>query len=210
MEIFNQHIVQTIASKPSQFTWYIQCMILDGLEGNPWALCLAEGPFGCRGMSKIQLGQSHLLSQNRGIQPLYCTNHCFKTIPTHLIHPMHDFGWFGRESMGSVSCCRPIWVCWDVENSAQPIPPFEPEWRYPNITLSKPVLQNHPNSLDTSNAWFWMGWKGIHGLCVLLQAHLHCTSFDAKNSVFVDARLTLRLLPGVKQKTRLIARRGKA
>ena len=27
-----------------------------------------------------------------------------------------------------------------------------------------------------------------------------CTSFDAKNSVFVDARLTLRLLPGVKQK----------
>ena len=29
---------------------------------------------------------------------------------------------------------------------------------------------------------------------------VHCTSFDAKNSVFVDARLTLRLLPGVKQK----------
>jgi hypothetical protein len=28
----------------------------------------------------------------------------------------------------------------------------------------------------------------------------HCASFDAKNSVFVDARLTLRLLPGVKQK----------
>jgi hypothetical protein len=59
IEIFNQHIVQTIASKPSQFTWYIQCMILDGLEGNPWALCLAAGPFGCGGMLKIQLGQSH-------------------------------------------------------------------------------------------------------------------------------------------------------
>jgi cytochrome b len=29
---------------------------------------------------------------------------------------------------------------------------------------------------------------------------IHCTSFDAKNSVFVDARLTLRLLPGAKQK----------
>jgi hypothetical protein len=46
----------------------------------------------------------------------------------------------------------------------------------------------------------------------LLYFHLrlHCTSFDARNSVFVDARQTLRLLPGVKQKNGLIVRRGKA
>jgi hypothetical protein len=36
------------------------------------------------------------------------------------------------------------------------------------------------------------GHAGLEGL--------HCTSFDAKNIVFVDAGLTLRLLPGVKQK----------
>jgi hypothetical protein len=37
----------------------------------------------------------------------------------------------------------------------------------------------------------------------------HCTSFDAKNSVFVDARLTPRLLPGFEQK-RVDCQKGKA
>jgi hypothetical protein len=111
IEISNQHIIQTIASKPSQLTWYIQCMILDGLEGNQWGLCLAAGPLDI---------------------PLTCPpNHCFKTIPIHLIHPMHDFGWSERESMVSVSCYWPIWMWWDSKNSAPPMPPFEPESRYP-------------------------------------------------------------------------------
>jgi hypothetical protein len=53
---------------------------------------------------------------------------------------------------------------------------------------SNPLLQNHPNSLDTSNAWFWMVcWKGIHGLCVLQQAHLgdvvRCQNFTAQPSI---------------------------
>jgi hypothetical protein len=42
--------------------------------------------------------------------------------------------------------------------------------------------------------------QAILTLCPLQGGDPHCTSFDAKNSVFVDARLTLRLLPGVKQK----------
>jgi methyltransferase-like protein len=53
-----QHDTQTIASKPSQFTQYTQCMILDGWEGNLWTLCLAARSFGLRGRLKIQLSQS--------------------------------------------------------------------------------------------------------------------------------------------------------
>jgi hypothetical protein len=44
---------------------------------------------------------------------------------------------------------------------------------------------------------------------ILAQPQLHCTSFDARNSVFVDARLTLRLLPGVKQKKWVDCQKGK-
>jgi hypothetical protein len=28
----------------------------------------------------------------------------------HLIHPIHDSGWLGRESMVSMSCSRLVWV----------------------------------------------------------------------------------------------------
>jgi hypothetical protein len=49
----NQHGTQTIASQPSQFTWYI------GWEGDPWALSLASGWFGCCWMSKNQLAKYH-------------------------------------------------------------------------------------------------------------------------------------------------------
>jgi hypothetical protein len=34
IDTINQHDTQTIASKPSQSTWYTQYMILDGWEGN--------------------------------------------------------------------------------------------------------------------------------------------------------------------------------
>jgi hypothetical protein len=69
-------------------------MILDGWEGDPWA------------------------SQNPGIQSPWHPNHCFSTIPIHLIHPQNDFGWLERGSMGSKSCIRLVWLMLDVNKSA--------------------------------------------------------------------------------------------
>jgi hypothetical protein len=39
-------------------------------------------------------------------------------MPSHFIHPMHDFGWLGRESTGSMSCSRLVWAVWDDKNLA--------------------------------------------------------------------------------------------
>jgi hypothetical protein len=56
---------------------------------------------------------SQLLSHNLDVQATWCPNHSFKTIPTQLIHPMHDLGWLGRVFMGSMSGIRSVWVvCW--------------------------------------------------------------------------------------------------
>jgi hypothetical protein len=41
---------------------------------------------------------------------------------------------------------------------------FEPESRCPITMAPRPLLLNHPKSLDTSPKWFWMVGKGIHGL----------------------------------------------
>jgi hypothetical protein len=46
---------------------------------------------------------SFLLSQNPSVQSPWHPNHCFSTIPNHLIHPQNDFGWLGRGPMGSIS-----------------------------------------------------------------------------------------------------------
>jgi hypothetical protein len=80
--------IQTIASQPSQFTWYIPKMVMDGWEGNPWALSLASGWFGwCCWMSTNQLVKVKyhisLLGQNPARWPitLWHPNHCFSTIP---------------------------------------------------------------------------------------------------------------------------------
>jgi hypothetical protein len=142
-------------------------MILDGWEGDPWwALSLASGWFlGCCWCQQISLWNIIVGPESRCPITLWHPNHCFSTIPIHLIHPQNDFGWLGRGSMGSKSCIRLVWVllvstnqllvkyhCWariQVSN---------------HLMASKPLLLNHPNSLDTSPKWFWMVGKGIHGL----------------------------------------------
>jgi hypothetical protein len=80
--VFNQHGTQTIASQPSQFTWYIHKMILDGWEGDPWARSLASDWFGCV--------KHHFCARIKVSNQQWHPNHCFSTIPIHLIHPQND------------------------------------------------------------------------------------------------------------------------
>jgi hypothetical protein len=51
--------------------------------------------------------------------------------------------------MSCKSCSSLVWVLRSVENSAGQILIFEPELRCPTIMTAKPLLLNHPNSLDT-------------------------------------------------------------
>jgi hypothetical protein len=108
-KISNHHNDQTTASKTCQITWYMQCMIWNGWEGNPRDPCLAAGWFGRCGMRKIWLAHAN----------------------------------------------------------------FRANSRYPTIIMTKPQLQKHAKSLDTSNAsWLWMAGKGVHCLWVLQQTGL--------------------------------------
>jgi hypothetical protein len=121
IQVSNHLGTQTIASRPSQFTWYIPKMILDGWEGDPWALSLASGWFlgCCCRCQQIAACEISLLGQNPGVQSPWHPNHCFWTIPIHLIHPQNDFGWLGRGSMGSKSCMRLVsWLLLVVNKSA--------------------------------------------------------------------------------------------
>jgi hypothetical protein len=93
-------------------------MILDGWEGDPWALSLASGWFGCCWMSKNQQLQNIIFEPDQGVQSPWHPNHCLSTIPNHLIHPQNDFGWLGRGSMGSKSCIRLVGLLLDVKKSA--------------------------------------------------------------------------------------------
>jgi hypothetical protein len=69
---------------------------------------------------------TQLLRQNPDVQPTGRPNHSFKTILTHLIHPMDDFGWLGKSFY-----CIHVWqqaglgcAMRHVENSARPQPNF--------------------------------------------------------------------------------------
>jgi hypothetical protein len=103
-----------------------KCMILDAWEGNLWAQCLSK--IVCVELRlKIQLSQSQFSAR------FFTTKqHDTQTIASkpasqftqYTIDPAHDSGWFGRESMGSMSCRRLVWVELKVENSAKPIPVF--------------------------------------------------------------------------------------
>ena len=85
-------------------------MILDGWKGDPWALSLASGQINCCWSQKISL-LNIFSNQNPGVQSAWRPNHCFSTIPIHLIHPQNDFGWLGMGSMGSKPCIRLVYGC---------------------------------------------------------------------------------------------------
>jgi hypothetical protein len=74
------------------WSWYIQWMILDGLEGDPSAWYNAAGRFLCSGPWIIQLARSHFWAI------IHATNwQKTQTIASQpsqliLIHPMDDFG----------------------------------------------------------------------------------------------------------------------
>jgi hypothetical protein len=110
-------------------------MIVDGWEGDPWALSLASGWFGCCWCQKISL-QNTILG---------------------------------------------------------------PEFRCPISMAPKPLLLNHPNSLDTSTKGLWMVGKGIHGLYVLHQAGLGaagCQKINLQNIILgPESRCPISMAP---------------
>jgi hypothetical protein len=167
-------------------------MILDGWEGNLWVLCLAACWFGWHSwLSKIRLSLSHFwaridMSNQHDTRKPLLQNH-----PNPLDTPNTWFWMVGKGIYGfySMSCSRLVWVAlMIVKNSAQPI--LSHYWARMDMSnqhdTHKPLLQNHPNPLDTPNTWFWMVGKGIYGSYVLQQAGLggaDCQKFSSAYSI---------------------------
>jgi hypothetical protein len=120
IDTFNQHDAQSMASKPSWFTWYAQCMIWDAWGGHSWAHLWQQADLQ-NAKNSAQLYYPTFY-QYWHVQSIWHSNHCFKTISILLIHPMPNSGWLGRVSIGFMSDSRLVLVP-NVDNSAQePIP----------------------------------------------------------------------------------------
>jgi hypothetical protein len=106
------------------------------------------------------------LSQNPSVQSPWHPNHCFSTIPNHLIHHLNDFGWLGRGSMGSKSCTRLVWLLsWMSKNQLLQNIIFEPDQGVQSPWHPDHCFSTIPNQLiHPQNDFGWLGGKGIHGL----------------------------------------------
>jgi hypothetical protein len=139
-------------------------MILDGWEGDQWALGICQ----LLDVKKKQLSlQNFFLSQNPGVLSAWHPNHCFSTIQVHLAHPQKMIldGW-ERDPLVQSLASNWYWAAAGCQNNcackisfSSQNPGVQSAW-HPNHCFSTiKVHLAHPQ-----NDFGWLGRGSIHRL----------------------------------------------